>query len=110
MEYGMLINYGYCTGCKTCEISCRKEKEIPLEEWGIKVQQQGPEILGGSWEWDYLPVPSRLCDCCEERKAKGKKAACELHCLASVIEILPIDEMVKRMDDLRGTKVACFVQ
>ena len=28
MEYGMLINYGLCTGCVTCDVSCLKEKGL----------------------------------------------------------------------------------
>ena len=42
MEYGMLINYGLCTGCDSCEISCLKEKQLPKGEWGIRVKQIGP--------------------------------------------------------------------
>ena len=72
MEYGMLINYGLCTGCDTCEVSCLKEKGLNADEWGIKVQQIGPKKLGGAWEWDYVPVPSRLCDLCTERRAQGR--------------------------------------
>lgn len=104
----MLINYGYCTGCHSCEVSCRKEKGLSLEEWGIKVQQIGPEKLGGRWEFDYVPVPSRLCDLCIGRREDGKKALCELHCLANVIEVLPAEEAAKRMVEL-GSKTACFI-
>lgn len=109
MKYGMIVNYEYCTGCGSCEISCRKEKNLPLDEWGIKIQQIGPEKLGGAWEWDYVPVPSRLCDRCAGRIASGKKPLCELHCLASVIEVLPIEELGSRMVELSGSKTACFV-
>ena len=28
----MLINYKYCTGCHSCEVSCRKEKGLSLDE------------------------------------------------------------------------------
>ena len=35
MEYGMLINYGLCTGCDTCEVSCLKEKGLNADDWGI---------------------------------------------------------------------------
>lgn len=104
----MLINYGYCTGCHSCEVSCRKEKGLSLEEWGIKVQQIGPEKLGDRWEFDYVPVPSRLCDLCIGRREDGKKALCELHCLANVIEVLPAEEAAKRMVEL-GSKTTCFI-
>lgn len=109
MEYGMLINYGLCTGCDTCEVSCLKERGLNSDEWGIKVQQIGPKKLGGAWEWDYVPVPSRLCDLCAERRAQGKVAPCEMHCLAKVIEILPVDKIAERMVELGGKKVTCFM-
>ena len=104
----MLINYGFCTGCHSCEVSCRKEKGLPLDEWDVRVQQIGPEQLGGAWEFDYVPVHSRLCDLCATRRASGEKALCELHCLANVIEILPADEAARRMIEL-GSKVSCFI-
>lgn len=109
MEYGMLINYGLCTGCDTCEIACLKEKQLPKDEWGIRVNQIGPKKLGGQWEWDYVPVPSRLCDLCAERRAEGKLASCQMHCLAQVIEILPLDQMAQRMAELGGSKVTVFM-
>ena len=109
MKHAMLINYGLCTGCQTCEVSCLKEKRLDPEEWGIKVQQIGPKKLGDAWEWDYVPVSSRLCDLCEERRAAGKPAACELQCLAKVIEILPLDRIPQRMEELGGSKVTCFM-
>lgn len=109
MKYGMLIDYGYCTGCQSCEVSCRKEHDLPLDQWGIKVQQVGPHKLGDEWEWDYVPVPSRLCDLCVDRLDEGKKPLCALHCLAQVIEVLPLDEMPKRMAELGHDKVSCFL-
>ena len=56
-----------------------------------------------------MPVPSRLCDLCAERKQEGKKALCELHCLANVIEVLPVEDLPKRAVELGGKKVAMFL-
>ncbi len=108
MKYGMLIDYGNCTNCGTCVIACRKEKNLPLEEWGIKVNEIGPKKLGGKWEWDYVPVPSRLCDLCAGRMAEGKLPSCQHHCLAKVIEVLPLEEIPARMEQI-GTKVTCYL-
>ena len=91
MQYGMLIDYSLCTGCRSCEVSCRKEHDLPLEEWGILVQTIGPK-----------------CNLCAARKAEGKKAACELHCLANVIEVLPVEDLSSRMMELGHGKVVCF--
>lgn len=108
MQYGMIIDYGFCTGCRSCEISCRNENGIPLDEWGIKVLQAGPEKLGGKWEWDFIPVPSRLCNLCTNRIAAGKPPACQLHCLANVIEVVPLEEIPKKMAE-KGKKVCSYL-
>ena len=90
-------------------MSCRKEHDLPLDQWGIRVQQIGPHKLGDSWEWDYVPVPSRLCDLCADRLEEGKKPLCALHCLANVIEVLPVEEMPRRMAEIGHGKVSCFL-
>ena len=105
----MIIDYAYCTGCKSCEISCSNEKELPQGEWGIKVNELGPKILQGTMEWDYLPAPSRLCDLCAERREGGQKAACELHCLADVIRIVALDAIPAELAALGHDKVVVFV-
>ena len=74
--YALLIDYKYCTGCHVCEVSCRKEHDIPLDEWGIKINEMGPVKMQGKWLWDYIPVPSDLCDLCAERVAEGKDPRC----------------------------------
>lgn len=107
-DYGLLIDYKYCTGCNTCVVACRKEKGIPLEEWGITVNKMGPQKLGGEWEFDYVPVPSRLCDLCIDRIEEGKKPACAHHCLALCMEAVPVDQISTRMAEL-GKKVVCYI-
>ena len=108
MKYGMLIDYGNCTNCGSCMIACRKEQGLSLEEWGISVNEIGTAKLGGSWEWDYVPTPSRLCDLCAGRMAEGKLPSCQHHCLAKVIEVLPLEEIPARMAEI-GTKVTCYL-
>ena len=41
-KYGLLIDYEYCSGCHSCEIACRNEKDIALDDWGIKLASIGP--------------------------------------------------------------------
>ena len=109
MKNAMLINYGLCFGCDSCTVSCMKEKGLSFEEQGIVIKQYGPVKVNGSWEWDYIPVPTNLCDLCEERVSQGKPAACQQHCLAQVIEVLPADQVAARMIDLGGKKVSVFM-
>ena len=104
----LVIDYKYCTGCHACEISCRNELEIPLEEFGIKVVEQGPIRLGGKWMWNFVPIPSNLCDLCEDRIERGEKPACVLHCLAACMEVVELEDLGKRMAEL-GTSVVSYI-
>ena len=107
-EYALLIDYKYCTGCHVCEVSCRKEHDIPLDEWGIKLSQMGPVKMRGEWLWDSVPVPSDLCDLCEDRVAQGKKPACVHHCLAQCMELVPVEGLSAAMA-AHGKKVTCYI-
>lgn len=108
--YALIIDYKYCTGCHSCEVACRQEKEITSpEEWGIKLAEFGPEKLADEWYWNYVPVPSSLCDVCSERIEQGKKPACVHHCLAQCMEAVPLGEVAGRMEALGSNGVACFM-
>lgn len=106
-QYAMIINYEYCTGCHTCEIACRQERGLPVEEWGVKLAEMGPKRIQGEWNWDYVPIRSSVCNYCEERLAEGKKAACEHHCLAQCIRVVPVGKVAEVMVAQEG-KVAVF--
>ena len=111
--YGMLINYQYCTGCHSCEVACRKKNDIPLGEWGIKLNEMGPWKIDHdpdhtTWEFDYVPVPMSLCDLCEDRLDQGMKPVCQVDCQALVIEVAPVAELAQRMIEL-GPKTAIYL-
>ncbi len=89
----LVVDYKYCTGCHSCEVACRNEKDIPLEEWGIRLADNGPIKLGGTWRWDDVPMPTQLCDLCEDRLSEGKKPACVHHCLAQCLTVVALDEL-----------------
>ena len=107
-ELGMIVDYKYCTGCHSCEIACRNEKGLSLDEWGIQVTEYGPVMIDGAWLWNFQPVLSHACDLCEERVAKGEKASCELHCLAQCIEIVELSRVQERVAQL-GKAVSVIV-
>ena len=115
VEYALLIDYEYCSGCQTCEVACKEEHDFPVGKWGIRVLDDGPwkkidEGEGGNtFNWNKIPVPTDLCDLCAERRAEGKVPSCQLHCLAQVIKVLPLDEMAQRMVELGGKKVTVFM-
>lgn len=104
----MIINYQYCTGCHACEVACRNEKELPIEEWGIQITQHGPAVILGESMWDYIPVPSCACDLCIDRIMEGKVPSCQLHCLAACIEVVPVEDSSKKLAEY-GDKTVIFM-
>ena len=108
-KYGILADAQWCSGCHSCEVACRQEKAIASqEEWGVKLAEFGPERLAGAWYWNYVPVPSSLCDLCASKLEEGKAPACVHHCLAKCMEAVPLEELPRRMAEL-GDGVACFM-
>ena len=107
-QKALIIDYKYCTGCHACEVACRNEHGYSLDEWGIEILEKGPEKLHGKWLWDYVPLPSHLCDLCEDRAAQGKDAACVHHCLSKCMEVVELEDAAKRLAEL-GPKTVCFV-
>ena len=98
--YGLLIDYEFCTGCQSCEVACKEEHRIPVGQWGIHLLDDGPwECLDGKFNWNKIPVPTRLCDLCAERTAKGKQPSCVHHCLANVMCYGEVEELAKRLAD-----------
>ena len=48
-EYGLLVDYEFCSGCHSCEVACKRYLELPQGQWGIKILQDGPrEKLDGA--------------------------------------------------------------
>ena len=97
-EMGMLIDYEYCTGCHSCEVSCKQRFDLDTDEWGIKVAELGPWKHGEvDYEWDYIPMLTETCDLCADRRAAGKKPLCELHCQSLVITVGPLEELAPKV-------------
>lgn len=44
-QYGFFVDSTKCTGCKTCQISCKDEKKLDLGPKLRRVYEYG----GGSW-------------------------------------------------------------
>ena len=95
----LLIDYEYCDNCHTCEVACKEEHDIPLGKWGIKVYEVGPwNIEGNKWQLKYVPVPTDMCDLCEERVGKGKLPRCAHDCYTGSIEFGTVEELAKRLE------------
>lgn len=108
-DLGLLIDYEFCTGCHSCEVACRNEHNLPLDKWGIRLTEVPPfEYEHNKWEWNYVPVPTALCDMCADRLAKGRKPACVHHCLSFCIDYGTPDDLSVKLAQ-KGTKVALFM-
>jgi Fe-S-cluster-containing dehydrogenase component len=104
----LYIDYEFCSGCHSCEVACRNELNLSVGQWGIKLLEDGPRQLpDGSWHWDYLPLPTALCNRCEDRVASGQEPACVQHCQAKVMQIGPVEELAKKAA-AKGSKVVIF--
>jgi len=102
---GLLIDYYYCSGCRTCEVACKNEQGLSPEslERGIKVLELGPwELADGRWEWNYFPIPTKLCDLCASRVEAGDIPTCVLHCQAKVITYGTVEELSKQLTQVDG--------
>ena len=96
VEYGLLIDYEFCTGCHSCEVACRTDKALGSGQFGIKIMQDGPrELPNGKWEYNFLPMPTSLCDLCAERTAEGKPPSCDMHCPAHCMYFGTVEELAK---------------
>lgn len=106
---GLLIDYEYCTGCHSCEIAGKEEHQLPIGKWCIKVAEEAPwKVNDERWEYKFVPIPTQLCDLCEDRVNKGKDPTCVHHCQAHVMQYGSLDVLAQKAAE-KGTKVAIFV-
>ncbi len=96
---GLLINYDYCTGCRACEAACRQEHDFAPGLYGIKVVEI---VLNKGQTYNFVPIPTDLCNLCRELVSQGNKPVCVHHCMAQVMRYGPVDELVQEM--LNGRK------
>lgn len=100
-NYAIVVDYQYCTGCQSCEVSCKNEKGFGLEDmWGVKVLQNGPYDLGNNeFSWDYIPAFTSRCDVCAGRVEDGQKPPCVIHCLGGCLSFGTVEEMSELMKE-----------
>ena len=96
-EYGLLINYEYCTGCHTCEIACSQEYKWPAGMAGMKVMEVVENLPNDKAYLAFLPFPTELCILCRPRTKKGLAPACVQHCMAACIQFGPVEVLSKEM-------------
>lgn len=96
--YGLLIDYNYCSGCRTCEMACQQEHGYDPSRQGLKLSAIGPIPLpGGKWQFDNLPLHTPYCNHCAPRIKKEKLPACVHHCQDGCIVFGEIPELLPKM-------------
>jgi anaerobic dimethyl sulfoxide reductase subunit B (iron-sulfur subunit) len=106
-KMGLFIDYEFCTGCHTCEVSCKMEHDLPEGEWGIKLAQVGPWQVGKSdkWQYDYIPIPTIQCSLCAERTTKDKLPICVHNCQSACMKYGPVEDLAKIMANKEKTVI-----
>jgi Fe-S-cluster-containing dehydrogenase component len=92
MKYGLYIDYDWCSGCHACELACKQEHDLKIDQWGIRVvertyQSKDKRVI------EYIPIPTEFCNFCMNRVTHGEKPACVHHCMTKCMEFGPIEEM-----------------
>ena len=95
-EFGLLIDYHYCTGCHSCELACQQEHCHPPGRSGIRVTEYVMETPKGL-SIDYLPFPTALCDLCAARTRRGELPSCVKHCQARCMQHGAIEALAGEM-------------
>ncbi len=97
-EYGLLIDYEYCTGCHACEVACAQEfhREAGIIK-GIEVlevEQKLPMNRRTSLIYRF-----RLSNafCVRTAPRRGIDPACVRHCMAACMKYGRIEELAKEM-------------
>jgi Fe-S-cluster-containing dehydrogenase component len=85
-EYGLLIDYEYCTGCYTCQVACAQEYQWPAGMSGMQVLEIAQRLSNDKAYLTFLPFPTELCILCAPRTRKGLEPACVKHCMASCMK------------------------
>jgi Fe-S-cluster-containing dehydrogenase component len=96
-EYGLLIDYEYCTGCHTCEVACAQEYRWPAGMGGIKVMEVVQPLPKDKAYLTFIPFPTELCILCKPRTNKGLSPACVMHCMAGCMKYGRVEELAKEM-------------
>lgn len=50
-----------CVGCHACEVACRQEHNVPLEETRIKIVETEPEKVKGKLTMNFIPLVTDKC-------------------------------------------------
>ena len=61
-KYALVIDQESCWGCKTCEVACKQEYNLPEGIRLISVSEDGPKLIDGKLDFLYQVNLCRHCD------------------------------------------------
>ncbi len=96
-EYGLLIDYEYCTGCYSCQVACAQEFKWPKGMGGIRVMEIEQQMPKDGVYLTYLPFPTELCVLCGHRTKKGMEPACVKHCMAGCMKHGKLEDLSREL-------------
>jgi Fe-S-cluster-containing dehydrogenase component len=96
-EFGLLIDYEYCTGCYACQVACNQEYHWPAGMGGMRVIELVQNLPKDKAYLTFLPFPTELCVLCASRTKKGLKPACVQTCMAACMKYGRIEDLAKEM-------------
>ncbi|QTA93490.1 4Fe-4S dicluster domain-containing protein [Desulfonema magnum] len=96
-EYGLLIDYEYCTGCFACQVACCQENGWPAGMGGIQVLEIVQNLPNDKAYLTFMPFPTELCILCRPRTKKGLEPACVKHCMANTMKYGRLEDLAKEM-------------
>jgi Fe-S-cluster-containing dehydrogenase component len=94
MEYGLYIDYDWCSGCHACELACKQEHDLKTDQWGIRVVERSYRTADRV-TIEYVPIPTEYCNFCMARVKEGKSPACVHHCMTKCMDFGPMEEMAR---------------
>ena len=92
-EYGLLIDYEYCTGCHSCELACAQEYTHKPGIRGIKVFEVEQKLPDGREYLSYFPFPTEACILCPHLTREDMDPACVKHCMGACMKYGRIEDL-----------------
>lgn len=87
----ILVDLERCTGCWTCGMSCKMAHHLGTDEYRLSIRTIGgggvDEPIGvfPDLYMSWMPIFSKKCTMCVDRKARGELPYCMMSCPSSAI-------------------------
>jgi Fe-S-cluster-containing dehydrogenase component len=84
-EYGLLIDYEWCTGCYVCLIAGRNANNLDIDRACITISEE-ERMVDDRVLFDFMPMPTGDCGLCAPRTQRGLIPTCAHHCPPKIIK------------------------